>query len=171
MIEKLGIGDDYDVDRYGNVFSLKSGKLKMLTQFQDVYGYMKVRLKVGEKRKDFTVHKLVAYKYLGGPPIGKDQIRHLDGNKKNNCISNLAWGTAKENADDRELHGNTCRGERHGKTIISKEQVLQIKNMLKEKIMATHISKALGVNVLTIYDIKYGRTWKHITAPASHGKR
>jgi hypothetical protein len=31
-------------------------------------------------------------------------IRHLDGNPKNNRLENLAWGTYKENAQDRELH-------------------------------------------------------------------
>jgi hypothetical protein len=32
------------------------------------------------------------------------EIRHLDGNKFNNNITNLAYGTAKENAADRKMH-------------------------------------------------------------------
>jgi hypothetical protein len=35
---------------------------------------------------------------------GTCQIRHLDGNEMNNRLSNLKYGTAKENAADRKLH-------------------------------------------------------------------
>ena len=69
-----------------------------------------------------TVHSLVAEAFLGPRPLGA-QVRHLDGNRGNNHISNLAYGSAKENAADRELHGNTMRGQRNGNSVISDADV------------------------------------------------
>lgn len=46
--------------------------------------------------KDFLVHRLVAKAFI--PRIeGKDSINHLDGNPKNNHVSNLEWCNHKEN--------------------------------------------------------------------------
>ena len=61
------------------------------------------------------VHSLVAKKYLPPRPSEHHQIRHLDGNKTNNSVENLSWGTAKENADDRKAHGMTSCGIKHSK--------------------------------------------------------
>lgn len=40
----------------------------------------------------------------GLAPVENAETRHLDGDKVNNKPENLAWGTAKENALDRERH-------------------------------------------------------------------
>jgi DNA-binding NarL/FixJ family response regulator len=74
---------------------------------------MFVRLTVDGKRTTRLVHVLVAKKFCGKKPSDKHQVRHLDGNRKNNIASNLAWGTAKENASDRAMHGTTSSGETH----------------------------------------------------------
>lgn len=84
----------------------------------DKYGYAKVR--IGSARKRYFVHRLVAYCYLPPCPDKYNQIRHLDGNKLNNHYSNLAWGNAKENAEDRNIHGTTSRGRRHSENIKSR---------------------------------------------------
>lgn len=44
----------------------------------------------------------------------RQEVRHLDGDKRNTAPSNLVWGTARENAADRERHGRTARGLRNG---------------------------------------------------------
>ena len=49
-------------------------------------------------------------------------LRHLDGNKTNPHADNLAWGTQKENAADRERHGKTSRGSKHSAAIRSSNQ-------------------------------------------------
>lgn len=48
------------------------------------------------KPKDFLVHRLVAEAFLPKIP-GKDSINHIDGNPKNNHVSNLEWCDHKEN--------------------------------------------------------------------------
>jgi len=47
------------------------------------------------------VHRLVLLAFIGPSDL---QVRHLDGNPTNNNLSNLLYGTAKENAEDREFH-------------------------------------------------------------------
>lgn len=49
------------------------------------------------------VHRLVLEAFVGPCPPGM-QCRHLDGNSLNNRLSNLCWGTPKENLDDAVRH-------------------------------------------------------------------
>lgn len=112
-------GFKYEVTPEGRVFSLDSnwrgyGK-RELTQQLNSHGYPSVRMYVDGKRKRMLVHSLVAKQYLPPRPSELHQVRHLDGNKSNNNASNLAWGTAKENADDRKSHGKTSCGIKHSK--------------------------------------------------------
>lgn len=107
----------YRVTPDGRVFSLATnwrgyGEREM-QQTPNDDGYPSVRILVNGKRKRMAVHVLVAREYLGPRPSPKHEVRHLDGDKGNANVGNLAWGTAKENADDRERHGRTSRGLRH----------------------------------------------------------
>jgi hypothetical protein len=54
--------------------------------------------------KTIPVHRLVALTFHGPLPHGME-TRHLDGNRRNNAASNLAYGTAPENRVDSVLHG------------------------------------------------------------------
>lgn len=78
-----------------------------------------------------TVHSLVAEAFIGPRPDGA-QVRHLDGDRTNNCAYNLAYGTAKENALDREWHGNTCRGERNGNSRLSDDDAEEIRRLYEQ---------------------------------------
>lgn len=109
----------YEVTQDGRVFSIDSNwrgyGRRELAQHLNSHGYPSVRMYVHGARKRMLVHALVATKYLPPRPSENHQIRHLDGNKLNNNVFNLAWGTAKENADDRRLHGRTSCGVKHSK--------------------------------------------------------
>lgn len=52
-----------------------------------------------------SVHRLVLEAFGGAPPFDNAVCRHKDGNRDNNHISNLEWGTAKENVYDQIRHG------------------------------------------------------------------
>ena len=111
----------YEITRDGRVFSnahnWRGYGRREMRQIPDQDGYLCVRLTVGEVRKRYRVHRLVAIEHIGPRPSPSHEIRHLDGNKKNNKVENLAWGTAKDNARDRELHGRTSRGIKHSNAI------------------------------------------------------
>ena len=130
----------YEVTEDGRVISFGSNWRGLgdreLGQIENPYGYMFVRLTVDGKRTTRLVHVLVAEKFIGKKPSSLHQVRHLDGNKKNNSAKNLAWGTAKENANDRESHGRTSRGEKHSiaiKSAMGKEQRSRISLAMKGK--------------------------------------
>lgn len=62
-----------------------------------------VVIREGVQAKLF-VHKAVMLTYGAYNHEEKPLIRHLDGDPTNNRLENLAWGTHKENAQDREFH-------------------------------------------------------------------
>ena len=111
----------YEITRDGRVFSVSSNwrgyGSREMTQTLNADGYPSVRLVIDGKRTRMAVHRLVARDYLPPRPSMQHEIRHLDGNKLNSRAENLAWGTAKENADDRETHGRTSRGAKHSASI------------------------------------------------------
>lgn len=65
------------------------------------YGHKFVtRLGESGKMEKFYVHRLVMLAFVGPPPEGRNQVRHIDGNASNNLLENLAWSTAAENMAD-----------------------------------------------------------------------
>lgn len=82
--------------------TLRRGKVLRLKRRSE--GYLYVRLYRGGKSKSRSVHHLVLEAFVGPRPEGSE-TRHLDGDPTNNRVSNLAWGTPKENAQDKKRHG------------------------------------------------------------------
>src|ERR1700685_2868911 len=108
----------YHIDSLGGVWAQTGWRgepVRRLAQHPNSHGYLRVRMVIDGKRVSKFVHLLVAAKYLPPRPSPKHEVRHLDGDKTHNAHTNLAWGTRKENAADRELHGHTSRGEKHAK--------------------------------------------------------
>lgn len=105
----------YEVTKEGKILS---GEARTeLTQSLDSDGYPQVRMYLNSHRWTIKVHRLVCTKYHGERPSPRHEVRHLDGNKQNNHCDNLAWGTSKQNALDRDIHGNTSRGISHSAAI------------------------------------------------------
>lgn len=111
----------YEVTADGRVFSISHnwrgyGRRELRQDLNDD-GYPSVRLTMNGKRTRLAVYKLVAIWYLPPRPSAQHEVRHLDGDKMNSALPNLAWGTRKDNADDRERHGRTSRGTAHSEAI------------------------------------------------------
>lgn len=138
----------------------RSGRL--MKQAKDRGGYPTVCLAQKKLRHTMTVHKLVLMAF-SGPPAQGLQARHLDGNQLNNDLSNLVWGTPKENSgDDRRAHGTIPRGERHDRAILSEAQVKAIKLRLANGESQSALAREHGVTKHCIGDIARGKNWKHI---------
>lgn len=108
-----GYEDRCQINRYGLVKNAKTGKL--LAVYKDRSGYLCVRLSLNGAKKHLKLHRLLAIHFIPNPddlPI----VRHLDDNKENNEISNLAWGTDKDNAADALKNGkNSWKNKTHCK--------------------------------------------------------
>lgn len=94
----------YEITEDGRIYSLKKGRRVLMKPEIDNYGYPSIKLTVDGKRRRFRVHRLVAFVHLGYKPDSDQVIRHLNGNKMIPHKNNLAWGTSKENAEDRVKH-------------------------------------------------------------------
>jgi len=85
----------YSVDIFGNVYKANGKEMK---QIQNQFGYMNVSLTKNGKQTQHRVHRLVAQAFIPNP-LNKQQVNHIDGNKKHNVVWNLEWCTCKENID------------------------------------------------------------------------
>lgn len=128
-----------------------------------VRGYLVVTLKDRERTAQRFLHHLVLEAFGEARPDGA-QCRHLDGDSTNNHLSNLAWGTALENAGDRIEHGTQARGTSHGIARLDPARVLAIREMSAAGASARCIADAFGVGRTTVQAILSGRTWSHVVS-------
>lgn len=85
---------EYLIDRQGRIFSNISGKF-LSTRGRSM-GYPSVSLVGLSGKETVKVHRLLAKTYLSNPKNLKE-VNHIDGNKENNCLSNLEWVAGFEN--------------------------------------------------------------------------
>jgi len=138
----------------------KNNGPKVIKQHVDSEGYKFVRLSNrGVKTK--RVHRIVLETFCPEREKG-EEVRHLDGVRTNNNISNLLWGTRKENALDKKYHGNQPMGESSYLSKLNEHQVLEIRGLLKTDMKQCDIAKLYGTTSNNISRIKLRQTWKHI---------
>jgi hypothetical protein len=123
-----------------------------LTPVLDKDGYYCVRLTISRKRKKWRIHRLMAALFLSDRPSPAHEVRHLDGNRLNNQIQNLAWGTRKENADDRHWHKKTSCGHHHANSIKKAVDYARLDQRLTNAAYNAFDSaaKKLGVNAVLL---------------------
>jgi len=124
-------------------------------------GYVNVALRLNHKCKSRRVHSLLLDAFVGPRP--KQMVaRHLDGNKLNNKLSNLKYGTRKENGQDMIKHGTSPRGERGGNSKLNNSNVKGILRCLAKGWALRKTAEMFDVSISCIYDIKRGVSWKNI---------
>lgn len=83
----------YSVSNLGNVYSIRRNKI--LKNIEKC-GYLCVDLKVNQKAKFKTIHRLVAEAFIENPK-NLPCVNHKDEDKHNNRVENLEWCTYKYN--------------------------------------------------------------------------
>jgi hypothetical protein len=94
----VGYEDYYEINFLGVIRSKhKLTQSRTMTQRIDWAGYWSVRLnKPGRLSSTQRVHRLLAMAFIANPDK-KCCVNHLNGNKLDNSLTNLAWATHKEN--------------------------------------------------------------------------
>lgn len=91
----------YAVSTWGNVKNIETEYV--MAQEETKKGYLRIKLyDVNGRKKNCKVHRLVAKAFIDNPGK-KQQVNHIDGNKKNNSVSNLEWVTDEENKEKQKM--------------------------------------------------------------------
>ena len=84
----------HTIDEYGTVINTKTNHTK--AQWLGANSYLHVDIQENGITKKVAVHRLLALNYLPNTE-NKRTVNHKDGNKQNNCLTNLEWSTVSEN--------------------------------------------------------------------------
>ena len=115
-------------------------------------------------------HRIVATLFIPNPD-NKPEVNHIDGNKLNNCVSNLEWCTKSENITHAIKTGLAERkhGEQHPLSKLKESDILYIRSHYKKGDViygCKPLAIKFGVDAKTMLDVIRKRTWKHITESA-----
>lgn len=120
-----------------------------------------VGLRGDGRNRWIKIHTLVLEAFVGPKPLGME-CRHIDGNRRNNALSNLEWGTRLENAADQERHGTRQRGTKKSGHKLTEADIPNIRARLAAGESQTAIGESYGVKQASIRNIAIGRNWRHV---------
>lgn len=83
----------YSVDKYNRKLGVKE---RILKHWVTKKGYHSITLRIDNKSKNFSIHRLVGMCFLP-MKLGCDEINHKDFIKSNNNVENLEWVNKREN--------------------------------------------------------------------------
>ena len=160
----------YHVTKDGKVYSRRTTRsytktyhpLKFYIQKRDRYnnGNLTLTVTVRINKRPWKVHRLVALAYIPNPE-NKPQVCHKDNNRLNNHVSNLYWGTNKENHEQMSRDGrsrkgkiqHTCKGESNPMSKLSNHQRREIIHKYSTSISSRKLAKEYGVTHTLILGI------------------
>lgn len=143
----------YEISTYGRIRNKRNGHI--LTVSHGNRGYCNVTLKAAPLKWCGTVHRLVLNTFGPPQPSPKHECCHNDGDGSNNKISNLRWGTRKENIFDKIRH-KTARRK------FTPQQIHTIRELSKSGVNDFRISKKFNVKSWTISQIVRRMTYAEI---------
>ncbi|MFM1691784.1 NUMOD4 motif-containing HNH endonuclease [Aeromonas salmonicida] len=115
----------------------------------------------GRKRQLVRVHRAVLESFVGLPPQDGYVARHLNDDRSNNHLTNLAWGSHGDNMRDRDLNGGTCVGVAQKASKLTNEEVSKIFFSEESGVL---LASRYGVSPSAISLIRRGKSWRHVTS-------
>jgi hypothetical protein len=158
--------EDYFISIEGVVYSAKKGQggrykgVRPLKSYIDKSGYLNVGLYVPNKKR-FAVHRLMAIAKFGDltPEI---VTRHKDNNKVNNSFDNILIGTQLDNIKDREISGNTAKGDKSYLAKYTDDFCLKILNEISKGKKQADLCREYGLKASFLSNLNKGRHRKHL---------
>ena len=146
--------DNYFVSPRGEIYSKVSNQLKKMRPYKVKDGYLRVDLFKNKERITLSPHRIVAQTFIPNPQ-NKPEVNHIDGDKSNNCASNLEWATHSENIKHAYNKGlcKAKRGEKNGHCKLTFEEVQAIRTLYKPRSKDYNqkkLAQMFGVSVTTI---------------------
>lgn len=153
----------YYADENGDIFSARTGTLRVLPK-RIHNGYFRVNVRDGNrpvKQCVEPVHKLILNAFVGSRPAGY-VCRHLNGDPLDNRLTNICWGTPKENAQDSIRHGTAVclrKGEAAVASKLTHDDVLAIRKLYSEGHLQKEIASVFSISQHHVSDIVRGKVW------------
>jgi hypothetical protein len=159
-------------------YSLRKGKiLTPNNNGSKHYWRIGISSETGNKssRRTYQLHRLVAESFIPNPN-NLPQVNHIDGNKDNNCVSNLEWCNQSHNLRhaynngliSREKESRNCHLRK-----LTEEQVSYIKSEFDKLILVNRGDKMRFCEEMrqkfglksknTIFEILQGRTNRYVS--------
>ncbi len=85
---------------------------------------------------------------------------HRNGIPDDNRVENLYWGTHQQNMNDMVAHGNSVRGERNHRAVLTERDVYLI-NRMSEYMKESEIAEVFATSKTAINFALSGRTWRY----------
>jgi hypothetical protein len=154
----------YLVCRLGAVFSTRAlfggsraypVPLKLILNSK---GYLDAGLFRDGRQYRRPVHQLVLETYVGPRPEGVtgEESRHLNDVKTDNRLSNLRWGSRRENNEDKARAGS-CKGMRHGNAKLTDDDIRTIRAM-----RPCDAARRFGITPGHAWEIRARNRWNHV---------
>ena len=122
-------------------------------------GYCRVKLRKDGRYCQQSIHRLVLETFVGPCPDGME-CRHLNGNRSDNRVENLKWGTKSENSQDAIKHGTHVTQVRKSSTL-TPFLVRMIRNWYATKLVTqAELGFLFGVCQQNIHKIVKYERWK-----------
>lgn len=132
-------------------------------------GYAQINLTTTDGPKRFSVHRLVALAWLGEPDVGREQVNHKNGDKRDNRIENLEWASQSENVKHAIASGllrapkpTPLPGESNPMAKLTEEDVRAIRLMSANGHSQSAIGKVFEVSQVAVGKVLLGKTWGHV---------
>lgn len=145
--------------RWGSTYGLPNAG-RVLKSSAGAHGYQQVILYRAAKKKTHLVHRIVLDAFVGPCPENMEGC-HGDGDRENNSLENLRYGTRKENLADRFAHGTVAQGEGVKTSKLTADEVLKIR-AIGTSMSQREIAKIFGVSQYAISCVLLGKSWRHV---------
>lgn len=146
----------YQISNLGNIKSLNNSKFKkekILKKSLEKNGYETICLCKENKKKSYTVHRLVAISFISNTE-NKPQVNHINGIKTDNRVENLEWCTVSENTKHAYDNGfiDLYKSGKHIASKLTNIEVSQIR-VIGRNLKQREIAEIFGVSRVIISNV------------------
>lgn len=156
-----------EINNLGTKVYTKTGKFPSI---YDEGGYLMFNVGTTQGHRNvmkyhtLRIHRLVALAFIPNPD-NLPEVNHKDGNKKNNCVTNLEWVSGLENLQHAWNTGLIygLKGQENGRSKLNDEQVKEIRNKYTgKKGEIAQLAREYNVSWTLIKFIVTNKNWTHV---------